>query len=215
MPLIIAVLIIIVAVSWAKNSNKELSRQNKEYTAAARKTNAKMERDLVDHYMKHGKSFSDAFESARQDMLSAGYEPCIPREAYKPKRWYAPPTSGIKPPETSECPEYEKYDSEAVKHLRDDYRRECRMKGVEWSQKDEDAYVYSDKLPTTPAQYSAYLSRLLKYEAVPVGKYISHTSYGTCEVISLDFEHSMHTVKVVKTGEIKHISFGDKNITKL
>lgn len=218
MLLIIAVLIIIVVLSCAKNSNKELMRRNREYTAAARKTNAKMERDLVDHYMKHGKSFNDAFESARQDMLAAGYEPCIPREAYKPRHWTATLNSGAKYPETSECPDYDKYDSQAVKNLRSDYRMQCEKKDVKWSKNDEDAYVFSDRLPTTPAQYSVYLDRSIKthqYESVAIGKYISYPGFGTCEVIDLDFEHSMHTVKVLKTGKIKRIPFGDKNITKL
>ena len=218
MPLIIAVLIIIVVVSCARNSNKELKRQNREYTAAARKTNAKMERELVDRYMKYGKSFNEAFDLARKDMISAGYDPCIPRDAYKPKRWNAHPTSGSNHPETSECPDYDKYDSQAVQKLRSEYRSQCRQKGVKWSRNDEDNYVYSDRLPTTPAQYSAYLNRSVKthqYESVAVGKYISYLGLGTCEVIALDFESAMHTVKVVKTGEIKQIPFGDKNITRL
>ena len=219
MPLIIIVLAIIVAISWSINSSKEQYRKNKEYTASARKTNAQMERSLVDKYMKLGKCFDEAFEMAKQDMLEAGFEPCIPRDAYKPRYWSASDEAfGHKRPETSECYNCEQYDSHAVQMLKSDYRSQCQKRGVAYSKNDEDKYVYGDKLPTSAGQYSAYLTRKLKshqHDAVPVGNYISCLGLGTCEIVDLDYESATHIVKVVQSGEIRRIPFGDKRITKL
>lgn len=212
MPLIIAVLIVIVIISCVRNSNKELFRRNKEYTASARKTNAEMERGLVDWYMKRGKSFDDAFQLSKEDMQRAGFEPCIPKDAYKLK------IGNSDNIETSECYGYERFDSTAVKNLKQDYRNQCRQKGVEWTKEGECEYVYSEKLPVSAAQYAAYLHRqntTHQHESVAVGKYFSYLGLGTCEVIALDFEHAMHTVKVLSTGEVRQIPFGDKKITKL
>ena len=214
MPLIIAVIVIIVIFVWAIESNKESGRRNREHSAAARKTNAEMERSLVDKHMKHGKPFREAFQAAREDVQKAGFEPCIPMDAYR-LRLGCCTDSEV---ETSECPHYEQYDSAAVKHLKSDYKSQCEKSGKKWSKEGEYAFVYGSSFPTTAAQYDAYLSRSLRthqHEAVAVGRYISYYGFGTCEVVSLDFDHAMHTVKVLKTGEIKQIPFGDKNITKL
>ena len=215
MPLIIAVLAIIVVFSWAGNHSKEAERKNKQYTAAIRRTNARQERLQVDKYMKHGKCFDEAFELARSDMLEDGFEPCIPKDAYKPRLW-----SEIDgdPPETSACPKCEDYDSDAVKHLRNDYRTMCSKRKVPYHRDEEDAYVYSERFPANVTQYTNYLTARQHasiYDAVDVGRYISYLGLGTCEVVDLDFSTSSHVVKVVTTGEIRKIRFGDKKITRL
>ena len=214
MPLIIVILAIIVLFSWANNSSKNSYNQMSEHTASARKTDAETERALVDKYMKSGMLFDDAFEKSRSDMIENGFDPCIPKSAYKERYWHTDLASI-----TSECRDCTKYDSRAVRNLRGDYERECRDRGVPGSKEEERKYIYqSGKLPTSPWQYSEYLSnkkRLHVYDAVPVGKYISYLGVGTCEVIDLDFEKGMHTVKVIKTGAIMHIPFGSNRITKL
>ena len=201
MPLIIIVLAVIVACLCARSFNKNSERQNNEYSAAARKTNAKMERNLVDQYMKQGKEFDEAFELARNDMLAAGYEPCIPKNSYNGHSSY--------------CKNCEQYDSVAVRELRQDYKTECQNRGVQWSYEGEDEYIYkSGRLPTSAFRYHQKLSSHW-YDAIPVGKYISTPLYGTCEVIDLDYKRSQNIVKILKTGQIVRIPFGDKRITRL
>ena len=215
MPLIIIVLIIIVLISWGVGIGKDSERKRKQYKASSRKTNAKMEREVVDKYMKYGKPFNEAFELAQKEMIKNGFEPCIPRDAYKPDLWSS---SDGTPPETSECPECEKYDSDAIKHLRTEYYILCDKRKEKRTREGEDKYIYGDKLPQTARQYETFLMACQYrgiYDAASVGSYISYSGLGTCEVIDLDVNTSEHIVKVIRTGEIKRISFGDKNITKL
>ena len=215
MPLIIAILAIIVLCSWANSSSKEGARAQTYHDACARKTDAETERALVDKYMKTGMLFDDAFEMARSDMIKNGFDPCIPKTAYRSRGSIDINTSWS----TSECYRCRDYDSEAVKHIRNDYKSECEQKGVPYSESDARRYIYeSGRLPKNAAQYEAYLDRNLRskrHKAVAVGKYIVYSGFGTCEVVDLDFEKSMHTVKVLRTGEILHVPFGSNRITKL
>ena len=213
MPLIIAVLVIVVVLSSCKSFNKENNRTQREYTKAIRRTNAKLEFRLVKKYVKCGKSLDEAVSLTHQDLSLAGFEPCIPRTAY---------TMNDDTNNVYICPKgisCQDFDSEGVKHLREDFRRETKKSGTKLSSKDFDLecekYVY-DNLPKTNWQYDRYLSRSIqKLDAIEVGRLISYPGFGTCEVIALDYDKLQHTVKVLKTGKVTKIAFGDKNIIKL
>lgn len=215
MPLIIAVLIVVVVVSSLRNSSKESKREERIHTANSRKTNAKKERLLVDAHMKAGEPFDRAFELARQDIVKAGFEPCIPKTAYKSCQ---PIWDDLGAVETSECPDFQRYDSNAVRLRREEYKTRCRKAGRKHTEEGEEAYVYGDDFPDTAVKYARYLNNYQKthqIDAVPVGRYISYRGIGTCEVTALDFDKAEHEVRVVLTGETKTIPFGDKDITKI
>ena len=113
MPLIIAVLIILVVIVSARESNKKNATQSAIREKDRRKTNAKLEHHILDTYMKHGYSFDEAFDKAYQDMIEAGYDPCIPRSAYKNRE-------GI---ESSSCGVYGGNDVENREGLRYHHRK--------------------------------------------------------------------------------------------
>lgn len=214
MPLIIAVLVIIVVFLSAKGFNKESERKQREYTKSIRKTNAKLELELVKKYVKCGKTLDEAINLTHSDLSLAGFEPCIPRTAYSVDA----DTSKVSIyPRGHSCQDF---DSKAVKSLREDFRRETKKSGTEFSSNTEfeqqcEKYVY-DNLPKTNWQYELYLTRAIrKLDAVDVGRFISYPGLGTCEVVALDYEKMQHTVKVVKTGQLTKIAFGDKHIIKL
>ena len=82
MPLVFAVLIMIVVFLNAKDSKKRAYKNSASYEKNRRKTNAKLEQRTMDTYMKHGYSADEAFKKSYEDMVLAGFEPCIPRSAY-------------------------------------------------------------------------------------------------------------------------------------
>ena len=208
MPLIIAVLVIVVVFLSAKGFNKENNRKQREYTASIRRTNAKLECELVKKYVGDGHCLDEAIELVQKDLSANGYEPCIPKSAYR--------VSGFN---VDVC-DKQRFDSAAVKGLREDFHRDTKKAGIDFSTREEfeqkcEEYIY-DNLPKTNWQYERYLDlSMKKIEAVDVGRYISYPGLGTCEVIALDYDKLQHTVKVVKTGKITKIAFGDKHIIRL
>lgn len=82
MPLIIAILVILVVFVSVRESKKKNDNLAAIREKDSRKTNARMEQQIVDYYMKRGYSFSDAYRKSYEDMVEAGYVPCIPRDAY-------------------------------------------------------------------------------------------------------------------------------------
>lgn len=214
MPLIIAVLVIVVVFLSAKGFNKENDRKQREYTAAIRKTNAELELKLVNKYVNSGKTLDEAVNLMQSDLSLAGFEPCIPRTSYSVD------TGSGKVSIYPRGHSYQDFDSKAVKSLREDFRRETKKSGVKFSSRKEfeeqcEKYVY-DNLPKTNWQYELYLTRAIrKLDAIDVGKFISYPGLGTCEVVALDYEKMQHTVKVVETGQLTKIAFGDKHIIRL
>ncbi len=210
MPLIIAVLVIIVVFMSAGASGKEADRKRRQYTAAIRKTNAVLEYELVKKYMDDGLSLDEAIESAQSDLLGSGFEPCIPKTDWHQRLTYSEYI----------VDDVERHDSDAVRHLREQFRIETKHSGIKFSDNEEfkkkcNKYVY-DNMPETQWQYEQQLVLSRKrLQAVAVGRYISVTGFGTCEVIALDYNKLLHTVKVLKTGQIIKIPFGDKRIIQL
>lgn len=214
MPLIIVVLVIVVAFLNAKDFKKKTDRKRQGYTAAIRKTNAELELKLVNKYVNSGKTLYEAVNLTQSDLLLAGFEPCIPRTSYSVNT----NTGEVSIyPRGHSCQDF---DSEVVKSLREDFARETSKSGVKFSSREKfeeqcEKYVY-DNLPKTNFQYELYLARAIsKFDAIDVGKFISYPGLGFCEVVALDYEKMQHTVKVVKTGQLTEIAFGDKHIIRL
>lgn len=213
MPLIIAVLIIIVIFMTAKDSTINNERKRRQYTAAIRKTNAKLELKLVQQFYNHGENTKDrAIDLARVELVKRGFEPCIPLDTFRIERGciYVYHRSY----------DYQRFDSHAVRGLNEQFKRESREARREFSSQEEferlqEEYVYS-KLPKTIAEYEGHLFLSMeRLKAVPVGNFLSYPGWGTCEVIALDYDRLQHTVRVVNTGEIKKIAFADKRIIRL
>lgn len=216
MPLVIAVLIIIVLCLNAKDSKKWNNRQSSIYEKNCRKTNARLEQKIMDTYMKHGYSADEAFRKSYDDMLAAGYDPCIPRNAYgsNSSNCWKPGVGG-----------YERFESHWVQQ-----RRKAAIQ--EWLSKnprelpcnvpiDEiDAIVYND-FPATERAYLHDIERLRRRgQAEPIGTFIIYPGLGTCEILAHNWigdgaAGGTYTLKVLKTGQIvTHVTIGDSKIRK-
>lgn len=220
MPLVLAVLIILVIILNAKDSIKNNARQSSIREKDRRKTNAKLEHRILDAYMKHGYPFDEAFRRSYQDMIDAGYDPCIPRDAYKNRE-------GV---ESSSCGVYgaddvERYDSFWVKQRREDAKREWMQAhpGVhisKASQEEIDRLTYGN-YPMTEAGYLHDIKRsTIRAKAEPVGSFIIYPRLGTCEVLAHNWigdgaAGGTYTLKVLKTGQIvKYVKIGDTKIRR-
>lgn len=219
MPLVIAVLVIIVLLMNAHDSNKKSARDFANREKDRRKTNARKEQGIVDFYMKHGYSFEDAFKNSYNDMIEAGYSPCIPREAYSKNN------NGV---QSSFCGfgtlfDVEKYDSFWVTQRRNSARRHWREEhpnGEELSPEKLDELVY-ENYPNTVYAYLNDMKRLTNIDqAYPVGSYIIYPSLGTCEILEHNWIQNgimggYYTLKVLTTGQIvKYVRIGDKQIRR-
>lgn len=213
MPLIIIVLAIIVIFLTARDSNINSQRKQDRYTAEIRKTNAKLEFELVEKfYNQDGCAKDDAIEKAKEELIKLGFEPCIPKSAYRLD-------SG------SICVygygyDCQKLDSHAVRSLNKDFKTRADAANIKFASQEEfdkkqEEYVYNN-LPKTIEEYEHYLHLSIeRSKAVRVGNFLSYPGLGTCEVIALDYDRLQHTVKVISTGEIKQIPFADKRIIRL
>ncbi len=220
MPLVIAVLIILVLIVNIKDSNAKNATESSIYEKSRRKTNAKLEQRTLDMYMKHGYSFDEAFRKACEDMVSAGYDPCIPRAAYKKN------SAGT---QSSFCGytffRPEEFDSFLVQQKREDAMRE-------WQQDHPDIHISEappeeiermtyDNFPTTESAYLRYLGcSSMKSKAEPVGSFIIYPGLGTCEVLAHNwigdgYYGGTYTLKVLKTGQVvTHVKIDDKRIER-
>lgn len=220
MPLVIAVLIILVLIFNAKDSNKNNARQSAVREKDRRKTNARLEQRTLDMYMKHGHSFDEAFRKSYEDMIAAGYEPCIPRDAY---------TKNKDGTQSSFCGysffEPQKFDSFWVRQRREDAERRWQQShpGVHLCDADPnviEAMTYRN-FPTTEAQYLHDIKRSAELaKAEPVGTFIIYPGLGTCEILAHNWigdgaAGGTYTLKVLKTGQVvSYVKIGDSKIRK-
>ena len=214
MPLIIVVLIIIVVFINTKDKTNNNEIKRREYTASIRKTNAKLELELVQQFYRLDQNEDRSIELAKAELINRGFEPCIPRNAYVISSF-------------GNCVyvygrgyDCRNFDSRAVRSLREDFSimsnklRTQFASQEEFEQKQEE-YVYNN-LPKTISEYKRYLTlSIARLDAIGVGSLLSYPGLGTCEVVALDYKIRQHTVKVLSTGEIKKIPFSDKRIIRL
>lgn len=220
MPLIIAILVILVIITGAWQSSKKNAQLSANREKDKQKTNAKLEHRILDTYMKHGYSFNDAYNQTVQDMIAAGYEPCIPRAAYKNR-------DGI---ESSSCGIYggddvERYDSFWVQQRREEAKREWQQAhpGVHISKappEEIEKLTYAN-YPTTEFAYLRDVARSTeKLKAVPVGTFIIYPGLGTCEILAHNWigdgaAGGTYTLKVLKTGKVvTYVKIGDNKIRR-
>lgn len=214
MPLIIAVLIIIVLFLNAKDSKKWNDRQSSIREKDCRKTNARLEQKIMDTYMKHGYSADEAFRKSYDDMLAAGYDPCIPRSAYGKNSSYCEGKYGFDP---------EYYDSYLVRDRRKDIREEWRREHPSeemLSEEEVERRVYRN-FPKNNSQYIADIKRRSnRAQAEPIGTFIIYPGLGTCEILAHNWvgDGSLggtYTLKVLRTGQIvSYVKIGDNKIQK-
>lgn len=216
MPLVFFVLIVLVIIFNAKDSAVRCARASGSYAKDMRKTNAILEQRIMDDYMKHGLSADEAFKKSYEEIIAAGYEPCIPREAYgensswcskKYKRHFAP----------------EEYDSFLVRDRRKDFREEwCNThpgEDISPHLEEIEQLVYQN-FPTSIISYKADLNRREKRKAaVPIGKCIIYPGIGTCEVLAHnwigDGSIGYYSLKVIKNGGvIDFVKIGDPRISR-
>lgn len=233
MPLVIAVLAFMVLIFNCKDSIKRNTRLEGNQAKDRLKTNAKLEQRTLDMYLKYGYSFADAFQRTYQDMYKAGYEPCIPYEAYlKLKdgsgwssfcdsgnntylgRWNERLVDkGFSPGQ---------YDSEWVRDRRraiyESYQINHPEEEISSSELERLTY---ENFPKTEWEHqrdikiSANISK-----AEPIGTYIIYPNLGTCEVLGYYWvDHGAaggaYKLKVLKTGEIvNRVLVGDEKIRK-
>lgn len=213
MPLVFAVLIIVVVFLNAKDSNKNRTRQSAIYAKEGRKTNAVLEQKIMDTYMKHGFSADEAFRKSYEDIMAAGYEPCIPREAYGENSSYCAGRNGFAP---------EEYDSWLVRDRREDIIDEWKCEHPKELMLDNNAIearVYQN-FPRNEVEYIADIKRRGKRKrAEPIGTFIIHPRLGTCEILAHNWignsGEGTYTLKVLKTGKVvTYVRIGDTTITK-
>lgn len=211
MPLIFAVVAIIVLCVWMHDNKKERFGESANYEKARRKTNASLERDVLDGFLKDGMTFNEAYSATQKRMYELGFEPCIPKNAYlgytgdvnSPQKWETSCMDGHSA---------EWYDSAAVKSRREQIRREGRIPT------DEEVYA---AFPRNNTEYTTELKQgNVKIKAIPVGESFIFPGLGTVEVVSHDFSQAVfgkgyYNVRVLKTGEITRIKVGDERIRRI
>lgn len=216
MPLVLAVLIIVVIFLNAKDSAKWNAKQSALHEDWRRKTNARLEQKIMDSYMKHGYSADEAFRKSYDDMIAMGYDPCIPRDAYKKN--------------SSSCWKLgaggpQRFDSLWVKQRRDEAKSEWQqihpdVHISEASPEEIDRLTYKN-FPTTEYAYLHDIKRSAsKASAEPVGTFIIYPGLGTCEILAHNWigdgaAGGTYTLKVLKTGQIvTYVKIGDSKIRK-
>lgn len=217
MPLVFAVLIILVLIVNARESSRKNANKSAFNEKSRRKTNAKLEQRTLDIYMKHGYSFDDAFKKTYADMTSAGYDPCIPREAYNNQE-------GI---ESSKCKGYdiERYDSLLVRQRRQDaitqWEQDHPGTHISKAAPEELEFLTYNNFPKTEWQYLHDVKRgAVRASAEPVGTFIIYPRLGTCEVLAHNWigdgaSGGTYTLKVLKTGKVvTYVKIGDTKIRR-
>lgn len=228
MPLIIAVLVILVIIFNLRDSSKQSAQMSAVHANTRRKTCAYMEHQLVCRYMLHGMSFDEAFQRSYQDMVDAGYEPCIPKEAYfggGEKR----ASTRLGANKYALKKHYYDYDSQWVrdifvsKSMYDNRKRVERPHPIlpskkYWSPMEVYQEIHKD-FPKTDYEFGKAMDRLsLEHMADPIGSFLIYPGYGTCEVLGYNYNYDKtkgtYVLRCLKTGEIiNHVKIGDPQIS--
>ncbi len=207
MPLIFAAVAFLTLFVVLHDARKKYDRESADLAKRTRKTNAYLERKLLDGFMKQGMTFGEAYAAAAEETVRLGYEPCIPKEAYG-KAAGADPA----PEETSWAEDPGAYDSRTVRK-----RRELLYGGERkpWN----DGRIYEDFPADRYECRKESERRILKHKTIPAGRFIIYPGYGTCEILGHLYDASgtkgFYKVRVVGTGRIwTGIPIGDVRIRK-
>lgn len=216
MPLVIAILFIVGIFVIGRERSAQRQKDMSFEEKSRRMTNARLEQKRVTYYMQHGHSFNEAYKLACEYMVRCGFDPCIPKKAYK--------NNVEGKVDSSYCQDPEMYDSLYVTSKRSVLRSQWEREhpGHSWREvADEiDEKVYKQ----FPQGHLAYINSLkassLQLSLVPVGDMLIYPGLGTCEVLEHKIDVSgtkgRYVLKVLKTGQIvDSVRIDDPNISHL
>lgn len=221
MPLVMFVLVVIVLIVNANDSSKMAAKQKAFHDEADRKTNAQLEAMLVRRYGQIGKSFQDSYIAARQDLIEAGFVPCIPRTfwnehldlwkddraGYEKRVRYA----------------VDQFNSTSIKNARSTFIRGWeRVYGEDPSEEILWKLLYEETFGGVSWIVSMQSREDLWSVIKPVGSYVFVSGRGTCEILSHDFGVEGHVSSLVlyqmmqiDNGELFEISVKSQSITSV
>ncbi len=207
MPLIFAAVAILTLIVVLHDARKKDARDSADCAKTNRKTNAWLERKLLDGFMRQGMSFGEAYAAAAEETVRLGYDPCIPREAYGNAAG-----ADLAPEETSWVEDPGAYDSRTVRKRRELLYGQMRVHR-------NDGRIYEDFPADRYGSRKETERRILKHKTIPAGRFIIYPGYGTCEILGHLYDASgtkgYYKVRVVGTGRIETgIPIGDARIRK-
>lgn len=219
--MIIVVGIIVLAMNSVESSKKQ-SKLSAIREKDRRITNARLERETVDKYVKYGLSFDEAFERAREDIIASGFDPCIPKGEYKVNKYgernspthYSTHICGRWPYDVSK-----QFDSFAVKQRRNSIKQQWRnVHGDEIPSDELERRIY-EAFPQTEFDYLRDLDAQIRvYKTIEIGSYITYPGLGMCEIIGYnnpELSWGTYQLKVLKTGEVvNYVRIGDNRIQR-
>ena len=221
MPLVIIIFVIVAVGVIALDSNKAKFRTLTCHENWRRMTNAHLEQALMSRNLLYGLSFDEAYRITCQQLVDAGYDPCIKPSDYDVHEgiWGSVVKGSIRD-----------FDSLHVKQLKEESVKNCKrsriphpiLNGVEITVPD-DIELFKDiykGFPTNEWEYlRAVKQKSLQTKVVPVGEMLVYVGYGTCKVISHNYNHNKtsgtYTLRSLKTGDVITVSMTDSRITNI
>lgn len=206
MPLIIITLAVIVIFLVFKDTIAS-EKDRKIFTnEVLRKTNAFLEQRLVDKHMKEGCSLAEAYDLTVQEIISKGYDPCVPKSAYLRNKLPGG-FGGLRQPnrETSKVDYLAEYNSKCVQQrieiarLKHALLNPCEERGTYEPTEFEVYYNF----PTTMFEYDherVYVLASLR-RAKPIGSMIMVNDVEH-EVVGFDLDNLRYKLKNLRTMEI-------------
>lgn len=211
MPLVFVLLVIVVVFVNIFESSKKGRLQDQQAARILRRTNAKLERELVDHYMKQGLTLNESISLTYNDLIKKGFDPAIPPDAY-----YQDKNGKFESSETIE-PLY-KYESDAVSNTESliilVHKKVHPGEPLPYSDEEYTSRVYK-WLPKTMSEYDLLMDALYVWGiALPLHTMVIHETYGLCEIVDFvilpgleptkigAWKFSAYKLQSVKTKEI-------------
>lgn len=222
MPLVFAVLLILALfIKDPGKSKYEKQRAESTYNSR-RKTNATLEQKTLDSYMKKGIRFDEAFSRTAQDMVSAGFVPCIQKKEYghisgsyeyKGVKYYE---EDHYESSTTNLSLY-KYDSEEVNERRKFLEREWRKTHTGKYNGEYDDRIYENFPETDYEYYESIHGRTLQNIAMEVGEVCRSDVYGVCQIVDREFSgkfksRGTYILKVLDTGKTIRVNMESNSI---
>lgn len=189
MPLVYGALILMVMIATVVRLKKQNEASAAWEADRCRKTNAKLESELLTGYILKGMDPEEAFKKTKEDLCDKGFVPCIPRNCLR----LSIDKCDIFVPSGEAAMEYDSHDVKEKRELHDRYR---------------------DKFGKSPNSFMTDEDVMYKmYNCPEVGSYVVHPSYGTCEVTRIS-NTGYYVMEVVSESE-HFIKYSDKSVTRL
>lgn len=200
MPLLVFILIVAVSISYLSSRyNKKPYEVERELRIEAemRKTNMRLQQQLLDKYVRQGIDPQEAFEMSKNEVIELGFEPCW-RHGYDRDGVFTTEITG---------------DSKAVKTCAEAYKYwEIIYPNEPKPERLTDKAIYGH-FPKTKSQYEWLEERVFSANLyLKVGTRVYHKELGTCEIIGRKYGY---IIKSLKTGETREVPFTGNHISKL